>query len=91
MLTWKSFHYDVGGLAPNAITYYKMLIASNEYLNYPYSINEHPRTVGLIASFIIMPQNDVGLAPIVLTYHEMLLVYYRSASGAAEVVPIGSL
>ena len=49
-----------------------MLLAINEYLNYPCFVNVHPRTVGLIASFIIMTYNELGLAPNVITCYEMI-------------------
>ena len=49
-----------------------MLLATNEYLNHHY-IKERPRTVVLIASFMLMPYNELGLAPNPITYSEMLL------------------
>ena len=49
LLTLRYLHYIDVGLAPNAITCYDMLLATNEFKNWHFCTNVHPRTVGSIA------------------------------------------
>ena len=50
LLILRYWHYNDVGLAPNVITCYDMLLATNEFKNWHFCTIVHPRTVGLSAS-----------------------------------------
>ena len=69
LLTLRIWNYDKLGLDPNAITYYEMLLVTNEYQNCNNCIKMDLCTVDLITSLEVMPYHEIGLATNVIKYY----------------------